>query len=126
MNFLKRLFSKKTNKNNRPRPEWETIVKTMHDKGLDAFSDEVVKVIYSKNMSMRYVILKDESGIFTYQLEKIYQFDDQEWSYICSYDNAPAATWVPFEGVFRTSFFSNTEDLMREIKAEPEYKQYFE
>jgi len=32
----------------------------MYDKHLDAFSDEVVKVIYSKDRSMRYVVLKDE------------------------------------------------------------------
>ena len=32
---------------------------------------------------MRYVVLKDEKGLFTFQLEAIYQFDEEEWKYIC-------------------------------------------
>ena len=32
----------------------------MYDKHLDTFSDEVVKVFYSKDRLMRYVVLKDE------------------------------------------------------------------
>ncbi len=35
-----------------PSPSWETVVEMMYDKHLDAFSDEVVKVIYSKDRSI--------------------------------------------------------------------------
>jgi len=60
MNFLTKLFKKKPVVEIPPRPSWETVVEMMYDKHLDAFSDEVVKVIYSKDRSMRYVVLKDE------------------------------------------------------------------
>ena len=29
-----------------PMPSWETIVEMMKDKGLDAFSDEVIEVLF--------------------------------------------------------------------------------
>ena len=64
MNFLTKLFKKKPVVEIPPRPSWETVVEMMYDKHLDAFSDEVVKVIYSKDRSMRYVVLKDEKGFF--------------------------------------------------------------
>ena len=108
-----------------PRPSWETVVKMMYDKHLDAFSDEVVKVIYSKDRSMRYVVLKDEKEFFTYQLEAIYQYDEDEWKYICSHDNALPAMWEPFRGIVGKSVFENIDELLNELKAEPEYKQYF-
>ena len=67
------------------RPGWEDVVKMMYDTGLDAFGDEVVKVVYCKDKSMRYVILKDEHSIFTYQLEAIYQFDEDVWNFHTSF-----------------------------------------
>ena len=78
-----------------PMHSWETVVEMMYDKYLDAFSDEVVKVIYSKDRWMRYVVLKDEKEFFTYQLEAIYQYDEDEWKYICSHDNVLPAMWEP-------------------------------
>ena len=98
----------------------------MYDKHLDAFSDDVVKVIYSKDRSMRYVVLKDEKGFFTYQLEAIYQYDKDEWKYICTYDNALPAIWEPFRGIVGKSVFENMDELLKELKAEPEYKSYFQ
>ena len=96
MNFLTKLFKKKPVLEIPPRPSWETVVEMMYDKHLDAFSDEVVKVIYSKDHSMRYVVLKDEKGFFTYQLEAIYQYDEDEWKYICSHDSFPRGHWRCF------------------------------
>lgn len=106
-------------------PSWESIVEMMRDKHLEAFADEVVDVIYSQDCSMRYVILKDENGLFTYQLEVIYQYDEDEWKYICSHDDALPAMWEPFRGIVGKSVFENTKDLLKELKSEPEYKQYF-
>ena len=105
MNFLTKLFKKKVVVEIPPMPSWETVVEMMYDKHLDAFSDEVVKVIYSKDRSMRYVVLKDEKDFFTYQLEAIYQYDEDEWKYICSYDNSLPAMWGPFRGIVGKSFF---------------------
>ena len=124
MNFVTKLFKKQPMGEMPPMPSWETVVEMMYDKHLDAFSDEVVKVIYSKDRSMRYVVLKDEKEFFTYQLEAIYQYDEDEWKYICSHDNALPAMWEPFRGIVGKSVFENIDELLNELKAEPEYKQY--
>ena len=125
MSFLTKLFKKNSKVEIPPMPSWETIVEMMYDKHLDAFSDEVVKVIYSKDRSMRYVVLKDEKDFFTYQLEAIYQYDEDEWKYICSHDNALPAMWYPLIGIVDNSIFENMDELLKELKAEPEYKRYF-
>ena len=112
MNFLTKLFKKKVVVEIPPMPSWETVVEMMYDKHLDAFSNEVVKVIYSKNRSMRYVVLKDEKNFFTYQLEAIYQYDKDEWKYICSHDNALPAMWEPFRGIVSKSVFENMDEFL--------------
>lgn len=126
MNFFKRLFQKEKPKEFPPMPPWAELVEMMYDKSLDAFVDEVVRVVYSADHTMRYVVLKDEKGLFTYQLEAIYQFDADEWKYICSNNVALPAMWEPFSGIVGKSFFENEEELLKEMKEEPEYKQYFE
>ena len=125
MKFLDKLFRKKVKIEIPQMPPWESVVEIMHDKHLDAFADEVVEVIYSKDCSMRYVVLKDEKGFFAYQLEAIYQYDEDEWKYICSNDNALPAMWEPFRGMVGKSIFESIDELLREMKAEPEYKNYF-
>ena len=126
MNFFTKQFKKKLKEEIPPMPSWETVVEMMYDKHLDAFSDEIAKVIYSKDRSMRYVVLKDEKGFFTYRLETIYQYDEDEWKYICSYNNSLPAMWEPFRGIVGKSFFENMDELLKELSAEPEYKSYFQ
>ena len=126
MNFFKRLFQNEKPKEFPAMPPWAELVEMMYDKSLDAFVDEVVRVVYSADNTMRYVVLKDEKGLFTYQLEAIYQFDADEWKYICSNNVALPAMWEPFSGIVGKSFFENEEELLKEMKEEPEYKQYFE
>ena len=70
MNFFTKLFKKKAVVEIPPMPSWETVVEMMYDKHLDAFSDEVVKVIYSKDRSMRYVVLKDEKDFSLINLKQ--------------------------------------------------------
>ena len=125
MSFLTKLFKKNSKVEIPPMPSWETVVEMMYDKNLDAFSDEVVKVIYSKDRSMRYVVLKDEKDFLTYHLEEIYQYDEDEWKYICSHDNELPAMWGPFIGIVGNSIFENMDELLKELKAEPEYERYF-
>ena len=125
MNFFAKLFKKKPDTETPPMPSWETVIELMYDKHLDAFSDEVVEVVYSKDCSMRYVVLKENSGLLTYQLEAIYQFDEDEWRYICSNDNALPAMWEPFRGIVGKSFFESMEELRKEIENESEFKRYF-
>ena len=123
--LYKRLFHKKQTSDAGPMPGWETVVEMMYDKYLDTFSSEVVDVLYSIDRSMRYVILKNERGLLTYQLEALYQYDDEEWSYIRSDDHALPAIWEPYKGIVWKPFFENAEELLNELKQEPEYKQYF-
>ena len=125
MNFFANLFKKKPNTAIPPMPSWETVIELMYNKHLDSFSDEVVEVIYSKDRSMRYVILEENNGLFTYQLEAIYQFNGDDWRYICSNDNALPAMWEPFRGIVGKSFFESVEELRKEMQNEPEFKQYF-
>lgn len=126
MNFFKRLFKKENPKEIPAMPSWSEIVEMMYDKCLDVYSREVVRVVYSADKAKRYVVLKDEKGLFTYQPEAIYQFDEDEWKYIYSNDAALPATWEPIVGFGGKSLFENEEELMKEMKQQPEYKQYFE
>ena len=107
------------------RPDWETVVEIMFDQKLESFADEVVNVIYSKDKSMRYVIIKDENSIFTYVLEALHMFDDDEWKYISEQPNALPAIWDPYYKQWGFSHFGSEEDLMKELIHEPEYKQFF-
>lgn len=125
MKFFLNLFKKKQVVPVPPMPSWEAVVEMMHDKYLDAFSDEVIQVIYSKDRSMRYVILKDERGLLTYQLEAIYQYDDDEWKYFFSDNDALPAMWEPYKGIYGKSLFKNKDDLLKALKCEPEYLLYF-
>ena len=125
MNFFSRIFRRKSKTGIPPMPPSETVIEIMYDKHLDAFSDEVAEVIYSKDRSMRYVVLKRDDGLLTYQLEAIYQFDEDEWRYICSSDNALPAMWEPFRECDGKSLFGSMEELRKEMMNEPEYKQYF-
>ncbi len=104
-----------------PMPSREKIVELMYDRELDAFSDEVVQVIYSKDHSMRYVILKNEAGAFTYQLETVTAYDETQWQYASC--QALPGFWEPV--TCGKSLFENKEALLREITAEPAYRQHF-
>ena len=129
MNFLAKirsLFKKETSCEVPPMPSYQNVVEMMFDQYLDVFAVEVVRVIYSKNKEMRYVVLRDENGLFSYQIEAIYQYDEHEWKYIYSADNlALPAMWEPLNGIICNSIFENEEDLLRELKCEPIYMQYF-
>ena len=101
-------------------PEWNEIVEMLYDKNLDCFDDEVVKVIYSKDKAMRYIVLKSDTDFFSYRLEKIYQLDEEEWSYRCSFDFTPAF-WQDVDNGSK-SIFSTLEDALKELEQEAEYK----
>ena len=125
MNFFSKLFKKKASAETPPMPAWETVVEMMHDQQLNFIANEVMEVIYSIDGTMRYVILKDERGFFTYHLEALRQFDEDEWIYFGSQDNALPAAWDSFGGIKRISLFDTIEALKKELQAEPEYNQYF-
>ena len=119
---VKRLFRKfrKEKRIVHQMPEWNEIVEMLYDKNLDFLDSTVEKVIYSKDKSKRYVVLKSDKGFFTYRLEKIYQLDEEEWSYRCSFDLTPAF-WQDVDNGSK-SIFSTLEDALNELKQEAEYR----
>lgn len=123
MKLLKKLFNKNSKTEIPPMPSWEEAIEIMYDKQLDYFSDMVVNAVYSKDKSMRYIILKNKKGYFTYQFEKLHQFNEYEWTALYSVHNGLPAIWEPFSN--GKSFFENTEELLKEMEEEPNYKQYF-
>ncbi|MGM9601924.1 MAG: hypothetical protein ACI3W5_10155 [Faecousia sp.] len=130
MNFFKRLFRKEKPKEVPAMPPWAKIVEMMYDKNL-TFDNEVVRVVYSADKTMRYVILRDEKGFFTYQLEALLPFYEDEWKYFHAFHSdkdALPAMWEPvtIRGIAWKSVFENEEQLLKELLEEPEYKHYFE
>ena len=106
-------------------PSWDAIVQMLYDQQLDSYVQKVIQVIYSKDRSKRYVICKNDNDLLTYQLEAIYQYDPHEWQYIASNQDALPAMWEPFHGMTGKSVFENEEELLMQMRAEPEYQQYF-
>ena len=121
-----RIFAEKPKADSSVKIPWEDAVEMLYDKHLDAFADKIVDVIYSKDRSMRYVILEKNNGLLTYQLEAIYSYNGEKWGYVSLQDNSLAAMWEPFRGIVEKSVFGNMDELTKELHEEPEYKQYFE
>ena len=127
MSFFNRLFQKEKPKEIPTMPPWEEIVEMMYDKCLGVFTAEVVRVVYSIDKTMRYVVLRYEQGLYTYQLEAICKLDEDEWRYALSHnDDALPALWESLGCAVGESLFDNEEELLKEMKEEPEYKKYFE
>lgn len=125
MNWIKkRFFNRKTSNRYQQKPSYEELVEQLYDKELD-YIDEVVRVIYSKDKSMRYVITKNTQDILKYQLEKVYQNDEEDLLYIGINEKVVWGYWMP-NGSSDASFFNNIDDLMKAIKWEPTYIEYFE
>ncbi len=122
MKFIKKL--KKIPRTPPPIPPRSYLVSLLYDKGFDSFPGEVVDAIYSHDRSMRYVILKSDKDFLTYTLQKIEIFDEEEWRYVFSSGGEIPAMWSDCDGCSR-SIFDDIESLMRELKGEPCYKQFF-
>lgn len=125
MGILKRLFGRNKNMRNTQGtpvhvPTWEEVVENMYDKDLSCFTDEVVKVMYSKNRDMRYVVLKSDAGYYTYTCEQLYAFYEDE----LAFSDDDYGYWSPADGKIK-HFFDSLDHAIRELKAEPEYKNYF-
>lgn len=105
---------------------YQRIVEIMNDRQLDFGQDKDVRtVIYSKIHDRRYVIIYDESkAIFTYTLEIIQPYDEEEWLYVCHRHDTLPADWSAIQEP-GGSFFATFDDVMKEIKADPTYKTYF-
>ena len=131
MNLFHKLFHrKKRTKTTRSPiiPPWEEIVEIMHDKNLQ-FSDEVVQVLYSRDNSKRYIILKGNKGygnFYKYSLEQIYLFDEEELNLMASNSDTLPAYWSTVGGFDSSSFFGTVKEALTELHSEPVFKTFFE
>ena len=130
------LFHKLLHRNKRKKatrspvviPPWEEIVEIMHDKNLQ-FSDEVVQVLYSRDNSKRYIILKGNKGygdFYKYSLEQIYLFDEEELNLMASNGDTLPAYWSTVGGFDSSSFFGTIKEALTELHSEPVFKTFFE
>lgn len=124
--LLSNLFHKNPAQNPLPTiPQWEEIVSMMFDKGLDSFCDEIAEVIYNREQTKRFVILKSANGYYKYAYEELYAFDEEEWMYIGRQPDALPAMWMEPNCWQGTSFYFNYDDTLKEIRVTPEYQTYF-
>ena len=109
-------------------PPYDEIVKSLYDKEL-VYSDElkICKVIYNKDNSKRFVILKSKKGFFKYTYEEIYVIDELDWvSHFAYIENIKPGWWEPKDRSFAYSFFGTEQETLEALKRETEYKQFFE
>lgn len=104
---------------------WSELVSMMYDRELDDREGKVLKVLYSRDSTKRYVI-SEHRGMYTYELEVIERLEDDEWNYICDIEGALPAQWVPYHKDCRKSLFENMDDLIKELEQEPEYIKCFQ
>ncbi len=127
MNLFSKLFNRKEISTKVPAiPPLSEIIEMMYDKNL-SFSEnlQVIKVIYNKEKTKRFILLKSVNGYYKYTYEELCVFDEEEWMYICNQKNAVPAWWNPMDRTFAYSFFGTEEDALTMLMQEKEYKQYF-
>ncbi len=108
-----------------PLPSWEEVIEALYDTDLDSFPHEVVEVLYTKDCSKRYIILRSTGGFYTYHLEGISIRDEEEWQNYPSHENIFPAWWEPIERNNEKSFFGTLEECKANLYAESDYQQYF-
>ena len=84
----------------------------------------IIQVLYSKDRSRRYVVYRCKNNLLQYRLERLFQFDEDEWKYLSRYNNALPGYWCEDGGKF-VSVFDKMDDLLKELQSDPEYQQFF-
>ena len=130
LEFIKSLFSHhNTTKADwvpeRPKPSWPEIVDLMYDKGLSSFIDDVIQVVYSTDREKRIVILKSKYGYYSYCIEQLVEFDDDEWLYVSRDPDSLPAMWEGLQTVSGLSLFGTEQEAWNDLINLPEYKTYF-
>lgn len=109
-----------------PMPAWEEIVAHMQGESLSGFSDTVVRVISSRDLSKRIIVLRSEKGYFKTVYEEICVCDEELWICICNEPDAYPAWWQPVNSSINTrSFYGTEEEAIKEIEMSCEYMTFF-
>ena len=127
MKWLKSIFKKKK-ADIAPMPPYDEIVKSLYGKELNyPDSIKICRVIYSKDKSKRFVVLKSNKGFFKYTYEEVCVLDELDWASLYAYiENITPGWWVPKDRSFAYSFFGTEQEAFEALKCETEYKQFFE
>ncbi len=125
-NIKELLFNKKKQQSIPSIPPIEEIAEELHDKSISFEDYEVVKVLYNKDKTKRFIILKSSNGFYKYTYEEIYVYDEDEWNLCCNIPDSYPATWIPKDREFGYSFFGTEQEAYTSMKQESEYLQYFE
>ena len=127
MKWLKSIFKKKKVDID-PMPPYGEIVKSLYDKELNyPDSIKICQVIYSKDKSKRFVVLKSNKGFFKYTYEEVCVFDELDWTSHYAYiENIQPGWWESKDRSFAYSFFGTEQEAVEALKRETEYKQFFE
>ena len=120
------LLNKKKQQSIPPIPTIEEIAEELYNKSLSFEDYEVVKVLYNKDKTKRFILLKSSNGFYKYTYEEIYVYDTDEWNLCCNIPDSYPATWTPKDRKFGYSFFGTEEEADISMKQESEYLQYFE
>lgn len=100
------------------------LAEIMYNKGM-SFCDEVIDVLYSTDKLKRFVILRNDRGLYKYLYEVVEPFDEEEWKYIGNSEDALPAYWITTKEFDDISFYDSVEAVMKEIRVHPEYIEYF-
>lgn len=125
-NIKELLFNKKKQQSIPSIPPIEEIAEELYDKSLSFEDYEVVKVLYNKDKTKRFILLKSSNGFYKYTYEEIYVYDTDEWNLCCNNPDSYPATWMPKDRKFGYSFFGTEQEAYTSMKQESEYLQYFE
>ena len=120
------LLNKKKQQSIPPIPTIEEIAEELYNKSLSFKNYEVVKVIYNKDKTKRFILLKSLNNFYKYTYEEIYVYDRDEWNLCCNFPDSYPATWIPKDRKFGYSFFGTEQEAYTSMKQESEYLQYFE
>ncbi len=101
----------------------EEIIEVMKDRDVNGIDGERVGVFFSADKTRRCIITKSDNGFFSYSFEKLELYDEEEMRWLEK--DALPAYWQPY-GAGPRPVINDMDVLMRELKAEPEYKNYFE
>lgn len=120
------LHNKKKQQPIPPIPTIEEIAEELYNKSLSFKDYEAIKVIYNKDKTKRFILLKSSNNFYKYTYEEIYVYDIDEWNLCCNTPDSYPATWIPKDRKFGYSFFGTEQEAYTSMKQESEYLQYFE
>lgn len=117
MNFLKKLFKRKKDEKSKALPDWKTVTEIMSKEVPRYSAYEIIRIEYCRDKSLRYIILRSNSGYLTYRFERLFGYDKDEMELFP--DSLPGYWAEADSGVFH--IFDNMDELMFQLVSEPEY-----